>query len=84
MDIRGFFIGSKKEKGEDDSFKKKRFVEEGVNLIFLLVVKVEILVIVEIWFFMGCLLRWSDVLYVVWRKKEFVWFFISICYKWLF
>lgn len=32
MDIRGFFTGSKKEKGEDDSSKKKRPAEEGVNL----------------------------------------------------
>ena len=65
MDIRGFFTGSKKEKGEDDSSKKKRPAEEGVNLTPPPAAKAEIPAIVEIRLSMGCSPRWSDVLHVV-------------------
>ena len=84
MDIRGFFTGSKKEKGEDDSSKKKRPAEEGVNLTPPPAAKAEIPAIVEIRLSIGCSPRWSDVLHVVWRKKESVRFLISIRHKWLF
>lgn len=60
-----FLTGSKKEKGEDDSSKKTRPVEEGVNLTPPPAAKAEILAIVEIRLSMGCPPRWSDVLHLV-------------------
>ena len=59
------FTGSKKEKGEDDSSKKKRPAEEGVNLTPPPAAKAEIPAIVEIRLSMGRSARWSDVLHVV-------------------
>lgn len=48
MDIRGFFIGGKKEKGKDESSEKKQPAEEGISLKPPPAAKAEISAIVEI------------------------------------